>query len=119
MFQLPTYAPDLNPQEGVWSLVKRDLGNLAAGDLGQITQASSASSRCCSTGPTSLTAASAAPVWTSTAGPGRAARNSVAALRPNPARPCRMCQKKCRSSVREVMEGTSETAESRHSARPA
>ncbi|MFJ8464751.1 transposase [Streptomyces swartbergensis] len=39
VFQLPTYAPDLNPQEGVWSLVKRDLGNLAAAGLGQITQA--------------------------------------------------------------------------------
>ncbi|CAM5302113.1 hypothetical protein SHIRM173S_00937 [Streptomyces hirsutus] len=23
VFQLPTYAPDLNPQEGIWSLVKR------------------------------------------------------------------------------------------------
>ncbi len=39
VFQLPTYAPDLNPQEGVWYLVKRDLGNLAAADLGPITQA--------------------------------------------------------------------------------
>ncbi|WUJ76111.1 transposase [Streptomyces sp. NBC_00377] len=39
VFQLPTYAPDLNPQEGVWSLVKRDIGNLAAADLDQITQA--------------------------------------------------------------------------------
>ncbi|MFC8720627.1 transposase [Kitasatospora sp. NPDC057198] len=39
VFQLPTYAPDLNPQEGIWSLVKRDLGNLAAADLGQITRA--------------------------------------------------------------------------------
>jgi hypothetical protein len=29
----------LNPQEGIWSLVKRDLGNLAAADLGQITRA--------------------------------------------------------------------------------
>lgn len=29
----------LNPQEGIWSLVKRDLGNLAATDLGQITRA--------------------------------------------------------------------------------
>ncbi|MFF4567846.1 transposase [Streptomyces sp. NPDC001435] len=37
--QLPTYAPDLNPTEGVWSLVKRDLGNLAAADLSQITRA--------------------------------------------------------------------------------
>ncbi|WP_329447120.1 DDE endonuclease [Streptomyces canus] len=35
---LPAYAPDLNPQEGVWSLVKHDLGNLAAADLGQITR---------------------------------------------------------------------------------
>ncbi|MEU8952655.1 transposase [Streptomyces sp. NPDC048489] len=39
VFQLPTYAPDLNPQEGVWSLIKRDIGNLAAADLGQITRA--------------------------------------------------------------------------------
>jgi hypothetical protein len=27
VFQLPTYAPGLNPQEGIWSLVKRDIGN--------------------------------------------------------------------------------------------
>ncbi|WP_443064970.1 IS630 family transposase [Streptomyces sp. NBC_00576] len=39
VFQLPTYAPDLNPQEGIWSLVKRDIGNLAAADLSQITGA--------------------------------------------------------------------------------
>ncbi|MEW1612834.1 MULTISPECIES: transposase [unclassified Streptomyces] len=39
VFQLPTYVPDLNPQEGVWSLVKRDIGNLAAADLSQITRA--------------------------------------------------------------------------------
>ncbi|WP_370146524.1 transposase [Kitasatospora sp. GAS206B] len=39
VFQLPSYAPDLNPQEGIWSLVKRDIGNLAAADLGQITRA--------------------------------------------------------------------------------
>lgn len=38
VFQLPTSAPYLNSQEGIWSLVKRDLGNLAA-DLGQITRA--------------------------------------------------------------------------------
>ncbi|MFG2899879.1 transposase [Streptomyces zaomyceticus] len=42
VFQLLTYAPDLNPTEGVWSLVKRDIGNLAAADLGQITRAVSA-----------------------------------------------------------------------------
>ncbi|WP_331447372.1 transposase [Streptomyces xanthochromogenes] len=39
VFQLPTYAPDLNPQEGIWSLVKRGIGNLAAADLSQITRA--------------------------------------------------------------------------------
>lgn len=39
VFQLPTYAPDLNPQEGVWSLVKCDIGNLAAADLSQVTRA--------------------------------------------------------------------------------
>ncbi|MFD8425417.1 transposase [Streptomyces sp. NPDC059466] len=38
VFQLPTYAPDLNPQEGAWSLLKRDVGNLAAADLSQITR---------------------------------------------------------------------------------
>ncbi|MFD8301330.1 IS630 family transposase [Streptomyces sp. NPDC059690] len=39
VFQLPAYAPDLNPTEGIWALVKRDLGNLAAADLGEITRA--------------------------------------------------------------------------------
>jgi len=39
VFQLPSYSPDLNPQEGIWSLIKRDIGNLAAADLGQITRA--------------------------------------------------------------------------------
>ncbi|WP_275561275.1 transposase [Streptomyces sp. 5-6(2022)] len=39
VFQLPTYAPDLNPQEGIWSMIKRDIGNLAAADLTQITTA--------------------------------------------------------------------------------
>ncbi|WP_455567403.1 IS630 family transposase [Streptomyces anandii] len=39
VFHLPTYALDLNPQEGIWALVKREIGNLAAGDLTQITRA--------------------------------------------------------------------------------
>nr|WP_243741134.1 transposase [Streptomyces sp. 8K308] len=30
VFYLPAYAPDLNPQEGIWSQVKRGIGNLAA-----------------------------------------------------------------------------------------
>jgi transposase len=37
--QLPTYAPDLNPTEGIWSLVKRDVGNLAATDITEVTAA--------------------------------------------------------------------------------
>ncbi|MCZ7458962.1 transposase [Streptomyces sp. WMMC940] len=39
VFQLPSYTPDLNPQESIWSLVKRDIGNPTAADLGQITRA--------------------------------------------------------------------------------
>ncbi|CAK7286821.1 DDE_3 domain-containing protein [Streptomyces misionensis JCM 4497] len=39
VFQLPIYAPDLDLTEGVWSLVKRDIGNLAAADLSEITRA--------------------------------------------------------------------------------
>lgn len=38
-FQLPAYATDLNPTEGIWSLAKRELGNLAAADFAQITRA--------------------------------------------------------------------------------
>ena len=30
VIRLPSYAPDLNPTEGVWSHLKRSLGNLAA-----------------------------------------------------------------------------------------
>jgi transposase len=37
--QLPTHAPDLNPTEGIWSLVKRDIGNLAAADITEVTSA--------------------------------------------------------------------------------
>jgi hypothetical protein len=31
--QLPTYAPELNPAEGVWSLLRRSLANFAVTDL--------------------------------------------------------------------------------------
>ncbi|MFD7079980.1 transposase [Streptomyces sp. NPDC059918] len=39
VFQLPSCAPDLNPQAGVWSLVKRIIGNLAAANLDQLARA--------------------------------------------------------------------------------
>jgi transposase len=37
--QLPSYAPDLNPQEGIWSLLKRDLGNLGAQTFDELLRA--------------------------------------------------------------------------------
>ncbi|MFE7834499.1 hypothetical protein ACFU53_00020 [Streptomyces sp. NPDC057474] len=35
----PAHTPDLNPTDGIWALVKRDLGNLAAANLGESTRA--------------------------------------------------------------------------------
>jgi len=36
VYRLPTYAPELNPVEGVWSNLKRGLGNLAARSIDQL-----------------------------------------------------------------------------------
>jgi transposase len=33
VFQLPAYASELNPAEGVWSLLKRAIANFYAADL--------------------------------------------------------------------------------------
>ena len=33
VYRLPAYAPDLNPAEGIWSLLKRSMANFAAADL--------------------------------------------------------------------------------------
>ncbi|WEH20397.1 transposase [Streptomyces sp. VNUA24] len=39
VFQLPSYAPDLNPAEGIWSLLNRGvLANLAAANLDHLTR---------------------------------------------------------------------------------
>ncbi|MDJ0343957.1 transposase [Streptomyces sp. H10-C2] len=38
VFQLPSYAPELNPQEGVWSLVKRGLADFAAASLDHLSR---------------------------------------------------------------------------------
>jgi hypothetical protein len=35
----PAYAPDLNPDEGVWSLAKRDLANGCPLDMDQLMDA--------------------------------------------------------------------------------
>ena len=37
VFQLPPYAPELNPVEAVWSNLKRSLANLAKHNIGQLT----------------------------------------------------------------------------------
>jgi putative transposase len=36
VIRLLAYAPDLNPTEGVWSLLKRSLGNLAVRGVDQL-----------------------------------------------------------------------------------
>ncbi|QCX82768.1 hypothetical protein C9F11_46335 (plasmid) [Streptomyces sp. YIM 121038] len=38
-FHLPPYAPEINPQEGTWSLLKRSLADFAATDLAHLTRA--------------------------------------------------------------------------------
>ncbi|MFE7268478.1 transposase [Streptomyces sp. NPDC057592] len=37
VYQLPSYAPELNPVEGVWSLLKRSLANLTKQNIDQLT----------------------------------------------------------------------------------
>ena len=37
VFQLPAYAPELNPVEPVWSNLKRSLANLVKQDIDQLT----------------------------------------------------------------------------------
>ena len=39
MFRLPSYAPDLNPVEGIWSVLKGGvLANLAVASFGHLVQ---------------------------------------------------------------------------------
>jgi putative transposase len=37
IYRLPAYASELNPVEGVWSVLKESLANLAKRDIGQLT----------------------------------------------------------------------------------
>ena len=37
VFQLPPHASELNPVEGIWSVLKRSLANLAKRDIDQLT----------------------------------------------------------------------------------
>lgn len=36
LIRLPAYAPELNPDEGVWRWLKRQLGNVCCGDLEEL-----------------------------------------------------------------------------------
>jgi transposase len=38
IYRLPAYAPELNPAEGVWSLLKRAIANFAAADLDSLVR---------------------------------------------------------------------------------
>jgi transposase len=38
VFRRPAYAPDLNPAEGIWSLLKRAMANFAAADLDSLVR---------------------------------------------------------------------------------
>jgi transposase len=38
VFQMPSYAPELNPVEGVWSLLKRAMANFVAAELGGLVR---------------------------------------------------------------------------------
>jgi hypothetical protein len=37
IYQMPSYAPELNPAEGIWALLKRHLADFAAADLTHLT----------------------------------------------------------------------------------
>jgi transposase len=38
VYRLPAYAPELNPAEGIWSLLKRSMANFAAAGLGGLVR---------------------------------------------------------------------------------
>jgi transposase len=38
VYRMPAYAPELNPAEGIWSLLKRAIANFAAADLDSLVR---------------------------------------------------------------------------------
>lgn len=38
VYQLPGYAPELNPTENIWSSLKRSMANLAPGGIADLTR---------------------------------------------------------------------------------
>ena len=61
VIQLPAYAPDLNPAEGVWANMKNGLGNLAGPLSATWPPSSRTGSRASSTGPSSSADSSPRP----------------------------------------------------------
>ena len=65
VMRLPAYAPELNPTEGVWSHLKRGLGNCAATSIDQLVPSRRPGPSDCSTAQNSSTDFSARPSWSS------------------------------------------------------
>lgn len=55
VIRLPAYAPDLNPTEGIWSHVKRSIGNLAVRGVTTSKRSCATGSSASSTAPTCST----------------------------------------------------------------
>ncbi|MER8091677.1 transposase [Streptomyces sp. NPDC094048] len=88
--RLPPYASDLNPVEGIWSLVRRAMADTASDtpdDLDRILRASYAEP---SSGPTSLTDASPPPACPSPnrTHPENLSRRAAGRALPERPRPC-------------------------------
>ncbi|MFJ1973798.1 hypothetical protein ACIO93_34640 [Streptomyces sp. NPDC087903] len=64
-YQLPPYAPELNPVDGVWSHLRRSLDNLTEQDLVQPTALVKTRLRRCGTAPARLRDSSPKPGPTS------------------------------------------------------
>ena len=52
VYRLPAYTPDINPVEGIWSLLKRSMANFAAADLDGLVRIVKRKPKNSSTGPT-------------------------------------------------------------------
>jgi hypothetical protein len=59
--QMSAYAPDLNPEQGLWANTKNALGNLTACTTDQLAAVIRTGSSAPSTGPRPSTASSARP----------------------------------------------------------
>ncbi|GAA1381228.1 hypothetical protein GCM10009661_57330 [Catellatospora chokoriensis] len=61
VYQLPAYAPDLNPTENVWSNLRRRLANMASAPRSNSPARPRPASSACSTATTSSTGSSPPP----------------------------------------------------------